>query len=29
MERGACFIDVKSRFDAKAFAKAGMHVWRL
>jgi UDP-N-acetyl-D-galactosamine dehydrogenase len=29
MERSACFIDVKSRFDAKAFAKAGMHVWRL
>lgn len=29
LERGGCFIDVKSRFDAKAFTDAGMHVWRL
>ena len=29
LERGGCFIDVKSRFDAKAFTAAGMHVWRL
>ncbi len=29
LERGGCFIDVKSRFDAKSFTDAGMHVWRL
>jgi len=29
LEKGGCFVDVKSRFDAKAFASAGMHVWRL
>jgi UDP-N-acetyl-D-galactosamine dehydrogenase len=29
LERGGCFIDVKSRFDARAFTDAGMHVWRL
>ncbi len=29
LERGGCFIDVKSRFDAKAFTAAGIHVWRL
>ncbi len=29
LEKGGCFIDVKSRFDAKAFASAGIHVWRL
>ncbi|MDH3310460.1 MAG: nucleotide sugar dehydrogenase [Gammaproteobacteria bacterium] len=29
LERGGCFIDVKSRFDAKAFTDAGVHVWRL
>jgi UDP-N-acetyl-D-galactosamine dehydrogenase len=29
LERGGCFIDVKSRFDARAFSNAGMHVWRL
>ena len=29
LDRGGCFIDVKSRFDAKVFATAGIHVWRL
>ncbi len=29
LERGGCFIDVKSRFDARAFSNAGMHVLRL
>ncbi len=29
LERGGCFIDVKSRFDAKAYTDAGVHVWRL
>jgi UDP-N-acetyl-D-galactosamine dehydrogenase len=29
LERGGCFIDVKSRFDARVFSNAGMHVWRL
>jgi UDP-N-acetyl-D-galactosamine dehydrogenase len=29
LERGGCFIDVKSRFDARAFSNAGVHVWRL
>lgn len=29
LERGGCFIDVKSRFNTKAFTDAGMHVWRL
>jgi UDP-N-acetyl-D-glucosamine/UDP-N-acetyl-D-galactosamine dehydrogenase len=29
LDRGGCFIDVKSRFDAKAFTDAGVHVWRL
>jgi UDP-N-acetyl-D-glucosamine/UDP-N-acetyl-D-galactosamine dehydrogenase len=29
LERGGCFIDVKSRFDAKTFTDAGVHVWRL
>jgi UDP-N-acetyl-D-galactosamine dehydrogenase len=29
LERGGCFIDVKSRFNAKTFTDAGMHVWRL
>jgi len=29
LERGGCFIDVKSRFDAKSFLAAGMQVWRL
>ena len=29
LEPGGCFIDVKSRFNAKAFTDAGMHVWRL
>jgi UDP-N-acetyl-D-galactosamine dehydrogenase len=29
LERGGCFIDVKSRFDARAFSNAGMHIWRL
>lgn len=24
-----CFVDVKSKFDASAFRKAGLHVWRL
>lgn len=29
LERGGCFIDVKSCFNAKTFTDAGMHVWRL
>ena len=29
LEHGGCFIDVKSRFDAKQIAAAGAHVWRL
>jgi UDP-N-acetyl-D-galactosamine dehydrogenase len=29
LERGGCFIDVKSRFNARTFTDAGMHVWRL
>ena len=29
LERGGCFIDVKSKFDARALNDAGMHVWRL
>ena len=29
IERGGCFVDVKSRFDTKALAAAGIHVWRL
>ncbi|MGE5241812.1 MAG: nucleotide sugar dehydrogenase [Bacteroidota bacterium] len=29
LERGGCFIDVKSKFDTKAMNDAGMHVWRL
>ena len=29
LEKGGSFIDVKSRFDAKAFASAGVQVWRL
>ena len=29
LEKGGCFVDVKARFDAKAFTSAGMHVWRL
>ncbi|MHB8742025.1 MAG: nucleotide sugar dehydrogenase [Sulfuricaulis sp.] len=29
LESGGCFIDVKSRFDAKALTAAGLHVWRL
>ena len=29
LEKGGCFVDVKSRFDAAAFTSAGMHVWRL
>jgi UDP-N-acetyl-D-galactosamine dehydrogenase len=29
LEKGGCFIDVKSRFDVKAFTSAGVHVWRL
>jgi UDP-N-acetyl-D-galactosamine dehydrogenase len=29
LERGGCFIDVKSRFNARTFIDAGMHVWRL
>ena len=26
---GGCFIDVQSRFDRVALAKAGLAVWRL
>jgi hypothetical protein len=26
LEKGGCFVDVKSRFDAKAFASAGTRV---
>jgi UDP-N-acetyl-D-galactosamine dehydrogenase len=26
---GGCFIDVQSRFDRTALAKAGLSVWRL
>jgi UDP-N-acetyl-D-galactosamine dehydrogenase len=29
LEKGGCFIDVKSRFDVKAFTAAGVQVWRL
>ncbi len=29
LERGGCFIDVKSRFNAKGFSASGIHVWRL
>jgi len=29
LEKGGSFIDVKSRFDVKAFANAGVQVWRL
>jgi UDP-N-acetyl-D-galactosamine dehydrogenase len=29
LERGGCFIDVKSRFNVKTFTDAGVHVWRL
>ena len=29
LEPGGCFIDVKSRFDTKAFAAAGVKTWRL
>ncbi|MBI3441693.1 MAG: nucleotide sugar dehydrogenase [Proteobacteria bacterium] len=29
LERGGCFIDVKSRFNAKQIVAAGAHVWRL
>jgi len=29
LEKGGSFIDVKSRFDVKAFADAGVQVWRL
>jgi UDP-N-acetyl-D-galactosamine dehydrogenase len=29
LEKGGSFIDVKSRFDVKAFANAGVKVWRL
>jgi UDP-N-acetyl-D-glucosamine/UDP-N-acetyl-D-galactosamine dehydrogenase len=29
LEPGGCFIDVKSRFDTKAFAAAGIKTWRL
>jgi UDP-N-acetyl-D-galactosamine dehydrogenase len=29
LEKGGSFIDVKSRFDAKAFVDAGVQVWRL
>ena len=29
LEKGGCFIDVKSRFDVKAFTTAGVQVWRL
>jgi len=29
LERGGCFIDVKSKFDTKAMNDAGMRVWRL
>lgn len=29
MDAGACFIDVKSRFDVKALASKGIKVWRL
>jgi UDP-N-acetyl-D-galactosamine dehydrogenase len=27
--KGGCFIDVKSQFDPKALAAAGVLVWRL
>jgi len=27
--KGGCFIDVKSQFDGKALAAAGLCVWRL
>ena len=27
--RGGCFIDVRSQFDRKVLAAAGLHVWRL
>ncbi|MHB8535692.1 MAG: nucleotide sugar dehydrogenase [Sulfuricaulis sp.] len=29
LAKGGCFVDVKSRFDVKAFTSAGVHVWRL
>jgi UDP-N-acetyl-D-galactosamine dehydrogenase len=29
LEKGGCFIDVKSRFDVKALTSAGVQVWRL
>jgi UDP-N-acetyl-D-galactosamine dehydrogenase len=29
LEKGGSFIDVKSRFDVKALASAGVQVWRL
>jgi UDP-N-acetyl-D-galactosamine dehydrogenase len=29
VKRGGCFIDVQSRFDRDALAKAGLSVWRL
>ncbi|HYA39371.1 MAG TPA: nucleotide sugar dehydrogenase [Candidatus Methylomirabilis sp.] len=29
LERGGCFIDVKSKFDTKTLNDAGMRVWRL
>jgi UDP-N-acetyl-D-galactosamine dehydrogenase len=29
MKKGGCFIDVKSQFDRKVLAAAGLHVWRL
>jgi UDP-N-acetyl-D-galactosamine dehydrogenase len=29
LERGGCFMDVKSKFDTRALNDAGMRVWRL
>jgi len=29
LEKGGCFIDVKSRFDTKTLNASGIHVWRL
>lgn len=29
LDRGGCFIDVKSRFNTDALVAAGIHVWRL
>jgi hypothetical protein len=27
--KSGCFIDVKSQFDRKVLAAAGLHVWRV